>query len=186
MRVPLVPEKEVSPSQKALYDAFTARIGKKYSVFKAVREDGALLGPWSVWLQIPKPGDAIRQYLEAVDAMPGLSKKAVQVVTLVTAGRFNAAYETYAHAAVGAQAGLSEDQIATLCAGETPADLDAESALAAQVARSLLKGGVVPTPLFKRAVGELGLDGYNHVIFLTAQYCLVSMTLNAFDVPAEE
>ena len=107
----------------------------------------------------------------------------MQVVTLVTAGRFNAPYETYAHAAVGAEAGLSEDQIATSCAGETPADLDTESALAAQVARTLLKGGVVPAPLFKRSVEGPGLDGYNHVVFLTAQYCLVSMTLNPFDVP---
>ena len=84
--------------------------------------------------------------------MPGLSEHVVQIVTLVTAGRFNAPYETYAHAAVGAQAGLSEEQIATLCVGETPADLDAESALAAQVASCLLKGGVVPTPIFKGAV----------------------------------
>jgi len=124
MRVRLVPKAEVNSSQKALYDAFIAQIGTKYSVFKAVREDGALLGPWSVWLQIPKTGEVIRQYLEAVDAMPGLSEQVVQVVTLVTAGRFNAPYETYAHAAVGAQAGLSEEQIATLCVGETPADLD--------------------------------------------------------------
>ncbi len=83
---------------------------------------------------------------------------------------------------MAAQAGLSKDQIATLCAGETPADLDVEPALAAQVARGLLKGDALPTLLFNRGVDELGLDGFNHVIFLTAQYCLVSMTLNASDV----
>jgi len=80
--------------------------------------------------------------------------------------------------------GLSDTQIATLSAGEIPADLDAESSLAAQVAKRLVKGGVLPAPLFKRAVSGLGLDGFNRVVFLVGQYCLVSTTLNAFDVPA--
>ena len=185
MRVPLVPKGEVNSSQKPLYDAFTQRIGSNYSSFKAIGSDGALLGPWSVWLQIPKTGETIRQYIDAVDAMPGLSRKAGQVVTLVVAAHFNAAYEIYAHAAVAAGSGLSVDQIATLCAGEIPADLDAESILAAKVAHRLLKGGVLPDPLAKHAVEGLGLDGFNRVVFLTAQYCLVSITLNAFDVPAE-
>lgn len=186
MRVSIVPEAELNSSQRPLYEAFAKRVGTNYASFKATRDDGALLGPWSVWLQVPKTGEAVRQYIEAVDAMPGLSKKAGQAVTLVVAAHFNAAYEIYAHAAVGAQAGLSQSQISTLCAGETPTDLDAESILAAQVARRLLQGGALPAPLFKHAVDGLGLDGFNRVVFLVAQYCLVSITLNAFDVPAEE
>ena len=93
MRVSLVPEVEVNSSQRALYDAFTERIEKNYTAFKAIGADGALLGPWSVWLQVPRTGEAIRQLIEAVDAMPGLSKVAAQVVTLVTGAHFNAAYE---------------------------------------------------------------------------------------------
>jgi hypothetical protein len=79
--------------------------------------------------QLPNTGDVIRQYIEPVDAMPGLSEKAAQVVTLVTAAHFNAAYEIYAHAAIAAQAGLSGDQVATLCSGGIPANLDADSSI---------------------------------------------------------
>jgi 4-carboxymuconolactone decarboxylase len=50
----------------------------------------------------------------------------------------------------------------------------------------LLAGGALPGPLYKQAVAELGQDGLNHVVFVVAQYCIVSLTLNAFDVPAEE
>ena len=186
MRLPLVPKAEVSTDQRALYDAFTKRVGSNFSAFKTMSDDGALLGPWGVWLQVPKTGETIRQYIESVESMPGLSKKAVQVVTLTTAAFFNAAYEAYAHAAVGAQAGLSEHQIATLTAGEMPADLDEESIVAALVASKLLRGGPLPGPLYKHAVAKLGQDGLNHVVFTVAQYCLVSMTLNAYDVPAED
>jgi 4-carboxymuconolactone decarboxylase len=185
MRVSPVPKAELSGSELALHDAFAERIGKNYTAFKAIREDGALLGPWSVWLQVPKTGAAIGQLLEAVAAMPGLSEIAVQVVILVTGAHFNAAYGVYAHAAVGAQVGLSDDHIATLSAGEIPADLDTEATVAAQLARTLLKGGVLPGPLFKHAVAGLGQDGVNQVVFLVGLYCLVSMTLNAFDVPSE-
>ena len=186
MRVPLVPEAEVHSSQRALYDAFVERIGTNYSGFKAIAEDGALLGPWSVWLQVPKTGETIRQFIGAVERMPGLSKVAVQVVILVTGAHFNAAYELYAHAAVATQAGLSDVQIATLSAGDLPTDLDAESTLAGRVASRLVMGGGLPGPLFKQAIAGLGRDGFNHVVFLVAQYCLVSVTLNAFDVRAEE
>jgi hypothetical protein len=92
----------------------------------------------------------------------------------------------YAHAAVATQAGLSDVQIATLSAGDLPTDLDAESTLAGRVASRLVMGGVLPGPLFKQAIAGLGRDGFNHVVFLVAQYCLVSVTLNAFDVRAEE
>lgn len=186
MRLPLVPETQVTESQKPLYDAFAKRVGKNYTIFKTMRDDGALLGPWGVWLQDPKTGEAIRQFIEAVEAMPGLSKVAGQVVTLVTAAHFNPAYEIYAHTAVAAKAGLSEDQIATLFAGEIPADLDAELILAAQVTSRLLKGGVLPAPLYKHAVATLGQDGFNHLVYIVGQYCIVSLTLNAFDVPAED
>lgn len=186
MRLALVPEVEVNPSQRALYDAFIKRIRTNYGGFKAIREDGALLGPWSVWLQVPKTGEAIRQLMEVVGSMPGLSKVAVQVISLFTAAHFNAAFEIYIHAAIGAHLGLSEVQVVKLTAGEIPADLDAESTIAVQVAGALLKGGVVPAPLFKDAIDRLGLDGFNRVVFHVGLYCLVSMTLNAFDVPADD
>ena len=186
MRVPITAEAELAPSQRPLHDAFAERVGDNYSVFRTMRDDGALLGLWSAWIQVPRTGEAIRQFIEAVEAMPALSKKAVQVATLVTGAHFNAAYELYAHAAVGVRAGLSDDQIATLCAGQMPDDLDAESTLVAKVAARLLKGGVLPGPLYKRAVAELGSDGMNHLVYVVAQYCLVSITLNAFDIPSQD
>jgi 4-carboxymuconolactone decarboxylase len=182
MRASLIPKAELLPSQRPLYNAFAERIGKNYSAFKTMRDDGALLGPWGVWLQVPKTGEAIRQLIEAVEAMPGLSQITKQVVTLVTGAHFNAAYELYAHSAVGAIAGLSDAHLAALSAGEIPADLDADSVLAAQVAITLLKGGVLPGPLFEHAMDRLGRDGFNHVVFIVGQYCLVSVTLNAFDI----
>jgi 4-carboxymuconolactone decarboxylase len=185
MRLPLVPEKQVSPKQRQLYDAFIERVTTTYSSFKTVRDDGALLGPWSVWIQIPELGEAVRQLTDAVEKMSGLSKATKQMVILITGAHFNAAYELYAHAAVGSTAGLTDAQIATLSSGERPADLDPEQTIAADVATALLRGGVLPGPVYKQAVAQIGQDGLNEIVFLVGLYCVVSCTLNAFDVPSE-
>ena len=186
MRAPPIASIDIEPSQRDLYDAFVNRIRTNYSGLKAIRSDGALLGPWSVWINVPETGAAIRQLTESVGAMPGLSKVAVQAVTLVTVAHFNAAYELYVHAALGAQAGLSSEQVATLAAGDIPANLDPETAVAVRVANTLLRGGVLPGPLYSHAVERLGRDGFNRVVFLVGVYCLVSVTLGAFDVPSED
>ena len=70
-----------------------------------------------------------------------------------------------------------------MCTGEIPDDLDSKSTLAGRVARKLLAGGTFPGPLYERAVVVVGQEGFNHLVYVVGQYCLVSMTLNAFDVP---
>jgi hypothetical protein len=185
VRASLVPRSEIRPERKALYDAFSKRVSQRYSIFKTTRVDGALLGPWAVWLQVPKTGEAIRQLIETIEAMPGLKTSTVQAIILATGARFNAAYELYAHSSVAATMGLSDSQIATLSVGGSPTDLDEEAKLAIEVTHGLLRGGVLPGPLFKRAINVLGQDGFDHLIYIVSQYCLVSICLNAYDVPAE-
>lgn len=186
MRIKLVSKNDVSPAQQDLYGAFVKRVGSNYSAFKTMNDDGALLGPWAVWLQVPEVGDAIRQLIELIEKMPGLQKTTVQAIILATGAHFNAAYELYAHATVGKAAGLSDAQIATLAAGDIPADFDAEAELAIRVTKRLLHGGVLPGPLFRQAVATFGQDGFDHLIYTVSQYCLVSICLNAYDVPEED
>lgn len=185
MRIKLVPEAEVTPEQRQLYDAFVERVGKNYSAFTTMRDDGALLGPWAVWLQEPKTGEAIRQLIEVIEAMPGLGKSTVQAIILATGAHFNAAYELYAHSAVAKAAGLSDAQIAVLTAGDVPSDLDAEATLAVRVAKRILHGGVLPPPLFEQAIAVLGQDGFDHLLYTVSQYCLVSISLNAYAMPGD-
>lgn len=185
MRVPLVKKSDVSPAQQELYDTFVTRVGANYSSFTTMTSDGALLGPWAVWMQAPATGLAIDQLLEAIGGMPGLQPRTVQSVILSVGAHFNAAYIMYAHSAVAAQIGVAEPHIAALCAGECPADLDSETRVAVAVANKLLRGGALPGPVFRNAVEELGQDGFDHLVYLVSQYCLVAMSLNAYDIPEE-
>jgi 4-carboxymuconolactone decarboxylase len=51
---------------------------------------------------------------------------------------------------------------------------------------SLVNGGVLPEPAYRLAVQTFGQEGTNELIFLIGLYCMVSMTLNGFNVPVPE
>ena len=49
---------------------------------------------------------------------------------------------------------------------------------------ALLRGGVLSGPMVKRGIEKLGREGFEHLVYIVAQYCVVLITLNAFDVLA--
>ena len=186
MRLPLLPPEKLSAEQKPLYDAFRKQIDGGFNAFKTVREDGALLGPWSVWIQEPKVGEAMRVFLDAISTMGRLSDEVKQIAILAVGSRTKAAYEMYAHAAVGGRDGLSADKMAAVCAGQKPTDMTPEESTAFNVTMALLDGGVLAAPTYNAARDTIGQPALNELIQLVGLYSLVSITLNAYDVPTEE
>ena len=186
MRLPLLPPERLSPEQRTLYDAFRQQIDGGYTGFKTIAEDGALLGPWSVWIHEPAVGDAVRRLLDAVAGLKRLADPVKQIAILAVGSKFKAAYELYAHAAVGGRDGLTTAKMATISAGQRPVDLTAEEAAAFDVATALLEGGVLAGPTYDYARETLGQGQLNELIYLIGVYAFVSTTLNGYDVPTEE
>ena len=105
---------------------------------------------------------------------------------LVTDAKFRAAYEIYAHVMVAERRGLSDDKLATIVAGQRPTDLAREEAIAYDVASALVDRGVLPELTYHLAVQTFAQHGAAELIYLVGLYCLVSVTLNGFDVPVPE
>ena len=103
---------------------------------------------------------------------------------IVVGARFKAAYELYAHAATAEKEGMDATKIATLAAGGRPSDLTPEEACAFDVATALLDGGVLPGATYRAACDLLGQPALNELVFWISTYAMVSITLNAFDVPS--
>jgi len=59
MHLPLIVPADLTPEQKAPYDDMRRGISSNFNAFKAVRDDGALMGPWNPWLHEPGIGNAI-------------------------------------------------------------------------------------------------------------------------------
>ena len=186
VRLPLIAPADLTPEQKALYDRNREQIAGGFTAFKTMRDDGALLDHWGIFLHYPAVGQAHYDQIAAVTAMKRLPEAAKQVAILVIGARYRAAYELYAHAATAVEGGMAAAKVATIAAGERPADLTAEEAAAYDVASALGAGGVLPGAIYRTALDLFGQGGLNELVLWVGMYAQVSITLNAFDVPSEE
>ncbi len=185
MRLETIAPERLSPEQKALYDRNREQIAHGFTSFKTVRDDGALLGPWGVFLHEPSVGQAHYDEIAAISALKRLSEPAKQIAILVTGARYKAAYELYAHAAIAASEGLDPAKIATIAAGQRPTNLTRDEAMAYDVASALVAGGVVSDATYAAARETFGEPGLIELVLWVATYAQVSIVLNAFNVPSE-
>jgi 4-carboxymuconolactone decarboxylase len=186
MRLPLLLTAELSANQRPLYDDMRNGIEANFKGFIAINEAGQLIGPWNPWIRFPKFGGPIWELVKALSTAPTLPKSVREVAILVTGAHFRSAYEIYAHVLVAELRGIADDKIATILAGQRPTDLTREEAVAYDVASALVSGGVLPALTYRQAVALFGEQGTAEFIYLVGLYCMVSVTLNGFDVPIPE
>ena len=186
MRLPLIQPDALTPEQKPLYDDMRSGIEQNFKGFATIGNDGALLGPWNPWLHEPKFGGPVWALTKAMSESPSLPRPVREIAILVTGAHFHSAYELYAHVIAAEARGLSDDTLATIVAGQRPGDLPREQAIAYDVAAALVGGGVLPELSYRQAVEVFGQHGAAELIYLVGLYCMVSTTLNGFDVPIPE
>ena len=186
MRLPLIPPAQLDETQKPLHADMRTGIEKNFKGFATIGPDGALLGPWNPWLHWPKIGGPIWELTKALSFETKVPKPVREIAILVTGAHFRAAYEIYAHVIAAEQRGLPDAKIATIIAGQRPADLTREEGVAYDIAAALVSGGVLPELTWKQGVEAFGRDAAAELIYLVGLYCMVSVTLNGFDVPVPE
>jgi 4-carboxymuconolactone decarboxylase len=178
---PLAPE-EMSPELRSFHDGIAEVVAQHLKGFVSTREDGALVGPFAPMLHFPQFGRTAWALSKALMDHSKLPRGAHEVAILVTGARFNARYEIYAHERVAEQAGLSEAKIATIAAGERPADLTEEEAAAYDVTAVLMAGKQLSETTYRRALKAFGQEQVAELVYLVGSYSLVSVLLNAYDV----
>ena len=186
MRLPLLATSELTPEQRPLYEDMRKGIETNFKGFTAIDRKGALIGPWNPWLRFPKFGGPVWALVKALSSAPSLPRPVREIAILVTGARFHAAYEIYAHVLVAELRGLSDGKIATIAAGQRPSDLTHDEAVAYDVASALVSGGVLPELTYAQAIKAFGEQGTAEFISLVGLYCMVSVTLNGFDVPVPD
>jgi hypothetical protein len=82
--------------------------------------------------------------------------------------------------------GIADHKIATIIAGQRPGDLTREEAVAYDMASALVSGRVLQPLTYQQAVTFFGEEGTAEFIYLVGLYCMVSVTLNGFDVPVPD
>lgn len=186
MRLNLVKPEQLQDEQRPLYEDMKQGIKTSFNGFKAIDENNSLIGPWNSWVQFPEIGKPMWELVKALSLKPTLPKPVREVAILVTGARFHSGYELYAHVLMAELRGLDDDTIATIVAGQRPTTLSPDEAVAYDVTSSLLRGGILPELLYQKATEHFGKAGCAELIYLVGLYCMVSVTLNGFDVPVPE
>ncbi|MGU3314082.1 carboxymuconolactone decarboxylase family protein [Sphingomonas sp. M6A6_1c] len=182
MRAAPVPPAELPADLRPLHDEMDGYIAEHLKGFVSHRADGALVGPFAPMLRFPAFGRAAWTYTKALIDNTKLPKPAHEVAILATGAVFNSRYELYAHERVADGVGLSAEKIATIAAGQRPADLTEEEQAAYDVAVTLAGGRQLPQSTYDRAVKAFGQEQTAELIYLVGGYCLVSLLLNAYDI----
>ena len=104
----------------------------------------------------------------------------------ITGAFWKANYEWFAHAPLAIKAGIDPAAIEAIRVGGTPKLTKSDEQAIYDFARELVTTRRVSAATFERAKKELGETGVIDLVGIIGYYRLVSVTLNAFELPLPE
>ncbi len=169
-----LPREAMTGEQRRIYDEIVA--GPR----------GRVSGPLKVWLNSPGLADAAQKlggYLRFGSHLPPLLS---ELAIIVTGAHYKAEFEWHAHVRFAHEAGIPEAVTEAIRNGETPELPDADQRIVHRAAVELTRDHKLGDATFNAAVEVLGLPALVDLIGIVGYYGLVSLTLNAFEIPAPD
>jgi 4-carboxymuconolactone decarboxylase len=173
-RPPELHEAELTPEQRIVFEKI--RSGPR----------GLVQGPLRVWIQSPQLAEraqALGAYCRYGTRLPGrLSELAI----LTVGAHWRSGFEWHVHAPIALAAGLSSDAVEAIRTGAAPSFVEEDETAVYRFAHELLETKRVSAKTYAAAVARLGLETVVDLVGILGYYTLISMTINAFDVPVPQ
>src|SRR5437763_16250445 len=170
-RIPELVVENLTPEQRRVHDAIVSGPG------------GRIVGPLRVWLQsadVADPAQALGAFCRFGTSLP----RRLSELAIITTGAFwRANFEWHAHAPMAVEAGIDPAAVEAIRRGNTPQFARADEAAVHAFAHELIETRRVSEQTFRRVTDELGLQAVVELVGILGYYSLVSLTLNAFEVP---
>ncbi len=166
---------ELTPEQRAEYDNIVSG--------RSPREDGTLGGPFDVWLLSPEWSQRVRGLVGMLWERTTLDRGLVELAICITGRHWEANVEWAAHAPRAIEYGIAPEVLDAVFEERRPEFAPEEQLLLYDVCIALHRNRALPEPLYERAVATFGEQGLVEIIGVIGFYTMVSMTLNAFEVP---
>jgi 4-carboxymuconolactone decarboxylase len=144
---------------------------------------GDLRGPFPALLRSPELADRVQHLGEYIRFGNALATTLKELAVLLTARKWAAEFEWWAHRQLALEAGLSPAIVDAIAAGRRPEELDREQAAVYEFASELLASGGVLDETFQAVRGVLGDQGVVDLTCTVGYYSLVAFVLNVDRVP---
>ena len=170
-RLPDLDPEKFSPEQKKVHEAVLA--GPR----------GRVVGPIKVWLVnagLAEHAQALGAYARFNSSLP---PRLSELAICITGAFWKANFEWFAHAPMAIKAGIDPAAIEAIRLGSTPKLTKSDEQAVYDFATELLKTRRVSDATFERGKKELGETSVIDLVGIVGYYGLVSVTLNAFEIP---
>lgn len=147
---------------------------------------GRVRGPLAIWLHRPELAEAAQALGAYCRYGSSLEPRLSELAIITMAQLWQSEFEWWAHKPIALKAGVAADLVEALRKGETPTFSDDEEAIVHAVTCALTNDRRIPDTLYAQAQTVLGSDRLVDLVGLCGYYTLISMTLNAFEVPLPE
>jgi 4-carboxymuconolactone decarboxylase len=180
--LPLVAQEDLDAEQKLLW-SYLLKGPRAASLTGPIKY---LPGPFNPWMQIPSFGKLAAEMGERLRFRSVLPGKLRELAILTTGVHWKAEFEFWAHARVARAEGLPDAVIDALQAGTAVPYEDDLQRLVHTAAKDLVETGCARVNLAEELADKLSWPAVVELVALVGFYCMVSFTLNAFDVALPE
>ncbi|KXJ65703.1 carboxymuconolactone decarboxylase [Achromobacter xylosoxidans] len=170
-RIPLPTPDTMTDDQKRVYEKIVS--GPR----------GRLVGPLRAALHSPELAERWQALGALLRFGTSLAPRVSELAIVVTARRWNSQIEWHIHAQAARAAGIPDAVLDAIQARETPVFDNADDAVVYEFARQIQETGQVEPDLYEQAVARWAAVGVVELTAVIGYYTMVSMTLNAHEIP---
>lgn len=170
-RLPDIDPARLDPEQRRVHDAILS--GPR----------GIVEGPLRVWVNNPGLADkaqALGAYCRYGTSLP---QRLSELAIIVTGAHWRAGFEWAVHGPIALKAGLDPEAVEAIRTGGTPHFARTDEAAVHAFASELLVTRRVSEATYRTALDALGQTGVIDLVGVLGYYGLISMTIQAFEVP---
>jgi 4-carboxymuconolactone decarboxylase len=166
-----IEETDLSPAQAQIYKAIKS--GPR----------GVVEGPLRVWLNSPDLADAAQRLGAFCRYGTVLGPRLSELAILVTGAFWKSGFEWAVHAPIARQAGLSLEVVEAIRQGLPPVFEHEDEAIIYAFSSEMHRDHLISPATYDRAVTAFGERALVELVGILGYYTLISMTINAFEVP---
>jgi 4-carboxymuconolactone decarboxylase len=173
-RVPILSVEDMSPEQRQLYDAVVA--GPR----------GQMIGPLRAAIHSPELASLWSKFGEFLRYKTCLPPRLNELAIVVTGRRWTSQVEWWVHSRSCVAAGIGQAVIDAIAALQAPAFDEAADLEVYEFARTLQQTGRVSASCYRAVEQRWGTRGVVELTAVIGYYTMVSMTLNAHQLPVPD
>jgi 4-carboxymuconolactone decarboxylase len=171
---------DLDDEQAAIWDALLENRG---GGLELIGPDGAMVGPFNAFVHAPKTGKRLSSLGALVRFRTSIERRLSEIAICTVGAHWQAEFEFWAHAPMAIEHGVDPAVIDALRAGRVPDFERDDERVVYEVVSQLLDRHRVDAQTYATAEALLGEAGLVELVSTAGYYCLISLTLNLFEVP---